>query len=81
VVPRPSSDDDVSRCQREDGGGVRRRPLEPRINGVENMLYLLSRSTNDGRLVIDITFEVGTDLDMAQVSSRTGCRSRSEAAR
>lgn len=42
-------------------------PLEQEINGVERMLYINSRSTNDGRMVLDVTFQVGTDLDMAQV--------------
>ena len=43
-------------------------PLEQEINGVEGMLYLSSQSTNDGRLTISVTFDVGTDLDMAQVA-------------
>lgn len=42
-------------------------PLEQEINGVENMLYMSSQSTNDGTLTITVTFEVGTDLDNAQV--------------
>lgn len=42
-------------------------PIEQEINGVENLLYIGSRSTNDGRLSIDVTFKIGTDLDMAQV--------------
>ncbi|MBE1301571.1 MAG: multidrug efflux RND transporter permease subunit [Alteromonadaceae bacterium] len=42
-------------------------PLEQEINGVENMLYVSSQSTNDGRLTISITFKTGTDLDTAQV--------------
>ena len=42
-------------------------PLEQEINGVERMLYINSRSTNDGRMVLDVTFQVGTNLDMAQV--------------
>lgn len=42
-------------------------PLEQEINGVEKMLYINSRSTNDGRMSLDVTFQVGTDLDMAQV--------------
>jgi hydrophobe/amphiphile efflux-1 (HAE1) family protein len=42
-------------------------PLEQEINGVENMLYLTSSSTSDGRLTLTITFELGTDLDAAQV--------------
>ncbi len=42
-------------------------PLEQEINGVENMLYLSSSSTSDGRVQITVTFRLGTDLDQAQV--------------
>ena len=42
-------------------------PIEQEINGVERMLYMSSRCTNDGQMYLDVTFEVGTDLDMAQV--------------
>jgi len=42
-------------------------PLEQQINGVENMLYITSNSTGDGRFTIAITFELGTNLDIAQV--------------
>jgi len=42
-------------------------PLEQEINGVENMLYMTSSSTNDGAMTLTITFAVGTDLDVAQV--------------
>ncbi|HKC52238.1 MAG TPA: multidrug efflux RND transporter permease subunit [Myxococcota bacterium] len=42
-------------------------PLEQEINGVEDMLYMSSQSTNDGSLAITITFQLGTDLDKAQV--------------
>ncbi|MCA9416597.1 MAG: efflux RND transporter permease subunit, partial [Candidatus Omnitrophica bacterium] len=42
-------------------------PLEQEINGVEGMLYMSSTSSNDGSLNITITFEVGTNLDMANV--------------
>jgi multidrug efflux pump subunit AcrB len=42
-------------------------PLEQEINGVEDMLYLSSQSTNDGSLALTITFALGTDLDTAQV--------------
>ncbi len=42
-------------------------PLEQEINGVENMLYLSSQSTNDGSMSLTITFKLGTDLDTAQV--------------
>ncbi len=42
-------------------------PLEQEINGVENMLYLSSSSTSDGRVQITVTFRLRTDLDQAQV--------------
>jgi HAE1 family hydrophobic/amphiphilic exporter-1 len=42
-------------------------PLEERINGVENMLYMSSTSASDGSCNITVTFEVGTDVDMATV--------------
>jgi len=42
-------------------------PLEQEINGVERMLYMSSSSTSDGRVQITITFELGTNLDTAQV--------------
>ncbi|HSN53309.1 MAG TPA: multidrug efflux RND transporter permease subunit [Candidatus Sulfomarinibacteraceae bacterium] len=42
-------------------------PMEERINGVENMLYMSSKSASDGSCNITITFEVGTDIDMATV--------------
>jgi hydrophobe/amphiphile efflux-1 (HAE1) family protein len=42
-------------------------PLEQQINGVENMLYVTSNSTGDGQFSIAVTFELGTNLDIAQV--------------
>ena len=42
-------------------------PLEEQINGVENMLYMSSQSTGDGKLTITVTFKLGTDLNTAQV--------------
>jgi len=41
-------------------------PLEEQINGVENMLYMNSLATTDGRLSITVTFAIGTDADLAQ---------------
>jgi len=41
-------------------------PLEERINGVEGMLYMYSQSTTDGRMTLTVTFEIGTDPDLAQ---------------
>lgn len=42
-------------------------PIEQQILGVEKMLYMSTQCTNDGGCSIAVTFEVGTDLDMAQV--------------
>lgn len=42
-------------------------PLEQEINGVENMLYMASQCSSDGSILITITFEVGTNLDISQV--------------
>src|SRR5262245_46634597 len=42
-------------------------PIEQQVNGIEKMLYLQSNSTDDGRYTLTVTFEVGTDLDFAQV--------------
>ncbi|TQV86272.1 efflux RND transporter permease subunit [Exilibacterium tricleocarpae] len=41
-------------------------PLEEEINGVENMLYMYSQSTADGLVTLTVTFEIGTDPDLAQ---------------
>ncbi|KQS76432.1 multidrug efflux RND transporter permease subunit [Rhizobium sp. Leaf383] len=42
-------------------------PIEQEVNGVENMLYMSSYSTADGQMTLTVTFELGTDLDEAQV--------------
>lgn len=42
-------------------------PIEQQVNGVENMMYMSSQSTNDGNYTLTITFEIGTDLNTAQV--------------
>jgi len=41
-------------------------PLEEQINGVEGMLYMNSLATTDGNLSLTVTFEIGTDPDLAQ---------------
>ena len=63
-------------------------PIELEVNGVERMLYMSSRCTNDGQMYLDVTFEVGTNLDMAQVLvqnrvsiARSQAAGRSQAAR
>jgi multidrug efflux pump len=42
-------------------------PIEQQINGVENMIYMYSNSTADGRFSIQVSFDLGTNLDIAQV--------------
>jgi multidrug efflux pump len=42
-------------------------PIEQQVNGVENMLYMSSQCTNDGMYTLTVTFNVGVDLNMAQV--------------
>ncbi|HRD68787.1 MAG TPA: multidrug efflux RND transporter permease subunit [Legionella sp.] len=42
-------------------------PIEQEVNGVENMLYMSSQSSDDGQMRLTITFKLGTDLDLAQV--------------
>ncbi len=42
-------------------------PIEQQVNGVERMLYMSSQSANDGSYNLTVTFELGTNLDMAQV--------------
>ncbi|MEI7568100.1 MAG: efflux RND transporter permease subunit, partial [Alcaligenaceae bacterium] len=42
--------------------------VENQVNGVQNMLYMESDSTNDGRYTLTVTFEVGTDPNIAQVN-------------
>jgi multidrug efflux pump len=42
-------------------------PIEQQVNGVEGALYMSSQCTNDGAYSLNITFKLGTDLDMAQV--------------
>jgi HAE1 family hydrophobic/amphiphilic exporter-1 len=42
-------------------------PIEQEINGVENMAYMSSISTADGGMNLTVTFDVGSDLDMANV--------------
>jgi hydrophobe/amphiphile efflux-1 (HAE1) family protein len=43
-------------------------PIEDQVNGVENMLYMSSSSTNNGGYALTVTFAVGTDPDIAQVN-------------
>src|SRR5690242_20508089 len=43
------------------------QPIEEQVNGVENMLYMSSTSSGDGSYALTVTFEIGTNLDTAQV--------------
>ncbi|UYN94634.1 MAG: efflux RND transporter permease subunit [Enhydrobacter sp.] len=42
-------------------------PIELQVNGVERMIYMQSTSTDSGTYTLTVTFEIGTDLDFAQV--------------
>jgi multidrug efflux pump subunit AcrB len=56
-------------------------PIEEQINGVEQMLYMSSNSSGDGRFSIGVSFEVGTNLDIAQVQVPTCATSASPSPR
>src|SRR5262249_36333091 len=42
-------------------------PIEQQVSGVENMIYMSSQCTNDGKYILIVTFRLGMDSDMAQV--------------
>src|SRR5882672_241234 len=42
-------------------------PIEQEVNGVDRMIYMKSSNTSDGRMLLDVNFEVGTDQDTANV--------------
>src|ERR1700704_5341223 len=46
------------------------QPIEQQLVGLDGMLYFFSRSSNDGTLTIDVTFELGTDIDLATVKTQ-----------
>ena len=57
-------------------------PIEQEVNGVENMLYMLSINANDGSTTIQVSFEVGTNLDNANMlNAEPRCHCYSEPAR
>ncbi len=43
-------------------------PIEEAVNGVENMIYMSSSSSADGSYTLTVTFEIGTDPDLAQIN-------------
>ncbi len=45
-------------------------PLESKINGVDKLLYLQSNNANDGKLTLNVYFDVGTDVDIMQVNTQ-----------
>lgn len=45
------------------------RPIEVQLPGIDNLLYYESISTNDGHMMMRLTFEIGTDIDIAQVQT------------
>lgn len=46
------------------------RTIEVQLPGIDNLLYYDSTSTNDGHVSIRLTFEIGTDVDIAQVQTQ-----------
>jgi HAE1 family hydrophobic/amphiphilic exporter-1/multidrug efflux pump len=46
------------------------RPIEVQLPGIDNLLYYDSTSTNDGHMTMRLTFEIGTDVDIAQVQTQ-----------
>jgi hydrophobe/amphiphile efflux-1 (HAE1) family protein len=46
------------------------QPIEQQLVGLDGMLYFFSRSSNDGMLTIDVTYELGTDIDLATVKTQ-----------
>ncbi len=45
-------------------------PIESKVNGVDKLLYLQSYNSNDGKMTLKVTFEVGTDVDIMQVNAQ-----------
>ena len=42
-------------------------PIEQKVNGVENMIYMKSTNASSGTMSLQVSFDVGTDLEMANV--------------
>src|ERR1700746_5623 len=45
-------------------------PIESKVNGVDKLLYLQSYNGNDGKLTLNVYFDVGTDVDIMQVNTQ-----------
>jgi multidrug efflux pump subunit AcrB len=45
-------------------------PLEQQMNGVDNMLYMMSTNANDGSMTLKVTYDVGTNVDIDQVNTQ-----------
>jgi HAE1 family hydrophobic/amphiphilic exporter-1 len=45
-------------------------PIESKVNGVDKLLYMQSYNTNDGKMTLNVTFDVGTDVDIMQVNAQ-----------
>jgi multidrug efflux pump len=45
-------------------------PIEQQMNGVDNMLYMMSTNANDGTMNLKVTFDVGTNVDIDQVNTQ-----------
>jgi len=46
-------------------------PIEQQVNGVENMLYMQSTNSSDGKMGLNVSFEVGRDIDISNVLTQT----------
>jgi hydrophobic/amphiphilic exporter-1 (mainly G- bacteria), HAE1 family len=45
-------------------------PIESKVNGVDKLLYMQSYNTNDGKMTLNVTFDVGADVDIMQVNTQ-----------
>ena len=45
-------------------------PLEQQMNGVDNMIYMMSTNANDGTMNLKVTYDVGTNVDIDQVNTQ-----------
>jgi HAE1 family hydrophobic/amphiphilic exporter-1 len=45
-------------------------PIETKVNGVDKLLYMQSFNANDGKMTLNVYFDVGTDVDIMQVNTQ-----------